>query len=268
MKPRAFDLPYTGRMVNLSLNTSVLRPLLATVALVLCASASAQTFQSQAQASQVIELFTSEGCSSCPPADRWLSGFKKHPELFTSVIPLAFHVDYWDYIGWQDPFANPDYSNRQRRYDRDGGLSSVYTPGFVVNGEEWRRWFSGHHNRPSPSRKQPGVLQAELSGNILTANFASAESLQLNIAYLGMGLSSKVTAGENNHRQLQHDFVVLEHWQLPAKRSKSGELAWHTELKPTPDKGQQQSALVIWLSNKGEQMPIQATGILLAEAIK
>ena len=82
----------------------------------------------------VIELFTSQGCSSCPPADRLLSRLAEEPAYRGRVVPLAFHVDYWDYIGWRDPFSSPRWSERQRDYGRSLGLGTVYTPQLVIDG--------------------------------------------------------------------------------------------------------------------------------------
>lgn len=89
---------------------------------------------------RLVELYTSEGCSSCPPADRWLSGLLTSPHLWGSIIPIAFHVSYWDYLGWHDSFALDEYSQRQRAY-ANLGKTGVYTPGFFVNGQEWRGFF-------------------------------------------------------------------------------------------------------------------------------
>lgn len=89
---------------------------------------------------QVIELFTSEGCSSCPPADRWLSSLTDNKSLWKDFIPMAYHVDHWDYIGWKDVFADGKNSKRQRQYYKKGNISSVYTPGIVKAGREWRAW--------------------------------------------------------------------------------------------------------------------------------
>src|SRR5210317_1284191 len=86
----------------------------------------------------LLELYTSQGCSSCPPAESWLNRFTDDDRLWKQVVPVAFHVDYWDYLGWRDPYALPQYSDRQRRYRSKGKVSAVYTPGFVVNGGEWK----------------------------------------------------------------------------------------------------------------------------------
>ena len=88
----------------------------------------------------LIELFTSQGCSSCPPAEVWLSKLKSEPGLWKNFVPLAFHVDYWDYLGWRDPWATKEFSDRQRNYAEAWRRDSVYTPGFVLNGREWREW--------------------------------------------------------------------------------------------------------------------------------
>src|SRR5262245_59154605 len=84
----------------------------------------------------VLELFTSQGCSSCPPADRVLSMLGSDPSLRARVVPLAFHVDYWNSIGWTDPFSSSAWSERQSAYAKQLALDSVYTPQIVVNGHD------------------------------------------------------------------------------------------------------------------------------------
>ena len=99
-------------------------------------SAAPITFQSSVQKVNLLELYTSEGCSSCPPADRWISQLKTDPRLWHEVVPVAFHVDYWDQLGWLDIYAKHDYSLRQYVHRQQGHVSSVYTPGVMVNGQE------------------------------------------------------------------------------------------------------------------------------------
>ena len=102
------------------------------VALVTLISAHAETtFQSGPQRVALLEVYTSEGCSSCPPAESWLSEFKNQARLWKDIVPVAFHVDYWDGLGWKDRFAKEEYTSRQRAYSAAWGTSSVYTPGFV-----------------------------------------------------------------------------------------------------------------------------------------
>ncbi|MCZ6673380.1 MAG: DUF1223 domain-containing protein, partial [Verrucomicrobia bacterium] len=84
------------------------------------------TFQSPETRVQVLELFTSQGCSSCPPAERWLNQFADYPGLWTEIIPVAFHLDYWDRLGWKDPFANKQNTARQYQYSKNGDIRNVY----------------------------------------------------------------------------------------------------------------------------------------------
>src|ERR1044072_2750746 len=90
------------------------------------------TFQSGETQTALIELFTSEGCSSCPPAEKWLSALKSNPDLWKKTIQVAGHVDYWNHLGCRDRFSKPEFTPRQQRYATEWGGDSVYTPGFVV----------------------------------------------------------------------------------------------------------------------------------------
>jgi hypothetical protein len=101
------------------------------------------TFDSGETQTSLIELFTSEGCSSCPPAEKWISNLKSNPDLWKKIVPVAFHVDYWDHLGWRDRFSKQEFTERQRRYAATWGGDSIYTPGYVLNGREWRGWFGG-----------------------------------------------------------------------------------------------------------------------------
>src|SRR5437867_7110380 len=97
-----------------------------------------RVFESGPQKVRLLELFTSQGCSSCPPAEAWLSQLKSNPRLWKNFVPLAFHVDYWDRLGWRDPFAAKEWTARQYQYSANWKSESVYTPGFVLRSEERR----------------------------------------------------------------------------------------------------------------------------------
>src|SRR5215468_5855063 len=116
-------------------------------------------FQSRTNQTALIELYTSEGCSSRPPAEESFSRLKAHPRLWLDFVPAAFHVDYWDYLGWRDPFGAADYSERQRAYAAKWKSRSVYTPGFALDGKEWRGWF-GRDQLPRASNQLAGTLTA------------------------------------------------------------------------------------------------------------
>ncbi len=221
-------------------------------------------FSSGDQQVALIELFTSEGCSSCPPADRWISRLKRDPQLWRDYLPIAFHVDYWDYIGWPDRFASERWSNRQRAYAREGGVHTIYTPGLFLNGAEWRSWRG--LDRPDIQSKPAGALVVEVDDSSLAVafngeGFPGYGDLTVHVALLGMGLSSEVAAGENRGRRLAHDFVVLEMVSKPLAKQ---EHRYSAELPlPESDLEAPQYALAAWVSVGGRQAPLQATGGLL-----
>ncbi len=209
----------------------------------------------------LIELFTSQGCSSCPPAERWLHSFVDSRELWKEVVPIAYHVDYWDYLGWRDIFASNDYSNRQRQYRLLGNISAVYTPGFVVNGQEWKGWFS---RKPLPAGNElAGDLNAHLRGRHLSVTYegGARDSLILNVAMLGFGIHTAVKAGENSGRNLPHEFVVLSH-----QMHHSNVANWEVELPEVNLKSGDRVGLAIWVSQKASLTPLQATGTWLPNA--
>ncbi len=160
--------------------------------------------------SQLLELYTSQGCSSCPPAERFVGNLTKHPELWKSLVPVVFHVDYWDRLGWKDPFASK--ANTKRQYDYSGfhRMRSVYTPGFFANGREWRGFFE---RRPLPSQRVTGPsLKATWdAGRVVVETAPQSAPQQLHVAVLGFGLKTSVKRGENSGRSLEGNFVVLAH---------------------------------------------------------
>jgi hypothetical protein len=219
------------------------------------------TFQSGETQTSLIELFTSEGCSSCPPAEKWLSALKSSSDLWKEAVPVAFHVDYWDHLGWRDRFAKPEFTSRQQRYAASWGGDSVYTPGFVVNGKEWRGWFGGS-TMPITSTKI-GVLRVSLGGDgKVSATFdpdtMQARPLALNVALLGNDLESEVKRGENSGRKLRHDFVVLQ--LVKSDMTKQGKLWTGTVLLSRNAGIDKASALAAWVESGETAPPIQATG--------
>lgn len=220
-----------------------------------------QEFVSRDQRVALIELFTSEGCSSCPPADRWVSRLKTSPALWTEFAPVAFHVDYWDQIGWRDRFARPEYSDRQRRYAAEGGARVVYTPGIFRNGREWHGWRAGTAPILQPS-STVGELSIRVDGHRIAALFSPTEThgeqLQLHIVVLGMNLETRVLAGENKGRSLHHDFVVLGMTSVSLMRS--GAAYRVTTGLPEAGIEADSRALVAWVSEMTSQAPIQSVG--------
>ena len=236
------------------------------VVLLLLLATNLQALELTSSSSQaiVVELYTSEGCSSCPPADKWLSRLKHDPRVFKSIIPMAFHVDYWDDLGWKDPWAQAAFSNRQRQLSLSlatpsvfaGLLSQVYTPAFLVSSQEWTKWRD-YSVFPAVPQKVTGILNASDEDGVLTVTYSKTGDYELNVAYLGMGLESEVTAGENHDRHLKHDFVVLDHFKI------AGSNTWKLTLPEQPKKGQKQTAISIWLTKLDSYYIEQAVASLL-----
>jgi hypothetical protein len=239
----------------------------ALILIVMLQPAFSKEYVSQNTATNVIELYTSEGCSSCPPADKWLSQLKLKPNLFTQFIPMAFHVDYWNQLGWTDRFSNKYNSQRQYIHKQEGNISQVYTPGIMINNKEWRGWFKGQRTW-TITQNPIGILNVnhDQDSQLLKIYFSPEQAIneqyiQLNIAILGMGLSNEIKTGENQGRELKHDFVVLNHVQQQVSINPNNDKQqWQTSLPEVPVSGQQQSALVVWISANDSQEIIQATG--------
>ncbi|MET0226294.1 MAG: DUF1223 domain-containing protein [Dokdonella sp.] len=168
------------------------------------------TASSTATRSHLVELYTSEGCSSCPPADRWLSALPASPGL----VPLAFHVDYWDSPAWTDRFADARFTQRQNALAAHAASTLVYTPEVALDGREWRGWQSG---TPASSKEASVValsLQVDSTQPLrvrLDTKPIDDAGANAYVAYLALAenqLSSAVRGGENSGAQLHHDHVV------------------------------------------------------------
>jgi hypothetical protein len=191
----------------------------------------------------VVELYTSEGCSSCPPADKWASTLKG-----SHAVVQAFHVGYWDYIGWVDRFAAPAYTNRQRELAARNNLNSIYTPQAVLDGKDWPRW-GGAPESKEPAKatialKQIGTDQFEASVTPLptlqSGNWSAYWTVTEN------GHNSKVLAGENQGEFLKHDFVVRQYTQAGEYKSSDStpqKLSFRS-IAPTPGHPRQVNLVV------------------------
>ena len=220
-------------------------------------------FQSSESQVSLVELFTSEGCSSCPPAEKWLSGLKAAPGLWKQFVPVAFHVDYWDYLGWRDPWASKAFSDRQRAYAQRWRRDSVYTPGFVLNGQEWSTWSHQKDGPPALGTKA-GILSVSSADLVhWQVSFSpigyGAGGYELHAAVLANELISDVTAGENRGRRLSHDFVVIA--ITTRSLTRQGEkLAGEFEFKTAKNDEAKRLALAVWVTPLGRLESLQAVG--------
>ena len=186
---------------------------------------------------QRVELYTSEGCSSCPPADRWLSALPPHSER----LLLAFHVDYWDELGWRDRYADARFSERQRRTAARWPRPRVYTPAVVIDGGEARGW---HSSLPAPANAQSTAMSLTLreDDRALQLRLDVPDGLQAHAAITESGLLTEVRAGENRGNTLRHDHVVRA-YAGPAERSATLDLALPRDLV------RGNSRLLVWLED-------------------
>lgn len=168
----------------------------------------------------LIELYTSEGCSSCPPADREISRLRQVLDSAAEVVPLALHVGYWDYIGWKDPYAQSSFAERQSWLVHANQRRTIYTPQFFVGGAELRAWREKMRDAVRRVNAEPARAQITLharpaaSGALSisadAATQAGTDPAELYLALAESGLVSKVTRGENAGTTLAHDHVVRE----------------------------------------------------------
>jgi hypothetical protein len=237
-------------------------PGLACLALSTTMSVGAETrFESGTEQTALIELYTSEGCSSCPPAEAWMSRLKGDPGLWKKFVPIAFHVDYWDRLGWRDRFSSKQWTEREGRYASLWGSDSVYTPAVVLNGHELRNWSGA--SVFGPNEKTAGVLVAKTTdGKTFTIEFRpppeASENWDAHLALLGSGISSRIGAGENSGRNLAHDFVVLG--LREAALETDGETRRARLTIPAVVESGARLAVAVWVSARERVAPVQATG--------
>lgn len=227
------------------------------------ANATPISFQSSGRQTSLLELFTSEGCSSCPPAEAWLSQLKDSPGLWTDFVPVTFHVDYWNYLGWRDPWSDEKFSDRQRAYAQAWHSENIYTPEFVLNGHEWHHGF-WQKDVPVSTSAQAGLLTVGSNDtNHWQVTFAPAQAAksvyEIHAALLVSGIVSDVKAGENAGRQLKHDFAVIAFTELPFL-SRSNIFSSTFILDARPKKTDGRLALAVWITLNGKIEPVQAVG--------
>lgn len=242
-----------------------MRPIVCLLSLVACLTGAAHAecvAHSAPTRTHLVELFTSEGCSSCPPADAWLRGL----HAGANVVPLEWHVDYWDSLGWPDRFDDARYTARQRELAAHSDKGIVYTPEVALDGREWRNWGNGAPLSSAPNANgtpltlnvQPGnPLRVALRGTPGTDHSAYR-------AYFVVtedGLTSAVRAGENSGAVLRHDYTVRAlAGPLPLDRAQA-------ELKLPADLKSQRSAVVAFVQDPASGAIAQVVRQPLAQCL-
>lgn len=218
----------------------------------------------------LVELYTSEGCDSCPAADHWLSSLFSQGFRPDQVVPLALHVDYWDYIGWKDPFAKGEFSVRQHKLAQMKRPVMVYTPQVLLQGRDFPRWSGGEfagevkriNSRPARARialairaVAPDAIHAELSATLIDS--AEQKNAAVYLAAYENKLASDVAAGENRGRRLKHDFVVRE-WIGPIGFDEGAKLAEKRVLPLLPGANSRQLGVAAFVQNRATSDVLQA----------
>ncbi len=166
----------------------------------------------------VVELFTSQGCSSCPPADRIMHDLAKRDD----VIGLALHVDYWDYIGWKDEYAHPDHTARQRAYAREGGRTMIYTPQMVINGQqdvvgakagELSRLIDAHLTAAPEAEVSAKRVGNEVTVDVTPVELPEGETYEIRVVQYSPMRHASIRRGELAGHDLDYANVV-ENWQI------------------------------------------------------
>ena len=233
---------------------SVLAAAAACVAIVRPGGSTAATPPPAAGGVAVVELFTSQGCSSCPPAERVVSDLNAGRDG-RPVFTLAFHVDYWDHLGWRDRFDSPAYSARQRQYADTLRLDQVYTPQMVVNG---RAEFVGSDKDKADraiadalatTAAVPVTATAAASGGGMQVRYAApaaAAGETVNVAVVEQGLSTAVAAGENGGQTLDQPSVVRWFQTVPA--AAAGQVA----VPPLPGVAAAHAQVVVFVQRSAD----------------
>jgi hypothetical protein len=225
--------------------------------------------QSPASTVALVELYTSEGCDSCPPADRWLSSLGAKGYAPDRVVPIALHVDYWDYIGWKDPYARQAFSARQRKMAALARAAAIYTPQVMLQGRDFRDWRSGVFEQtvarinatPAQARislaldtRSREAFEVEATVELLRG--VSPADLGLYLAAYENKLVSEVKAGENRGKTLPHDYVVLQ-WTGPLE-FKSAKLVERQRLPLLPKAIPANSGVAAFVQNRSTGEVLQA----------
>lgn len=186
----------------------------------------------------LVELFTSQGCSSCPPADRFLGSLRGAGLQPAQAVLMSLHVDYWNNIGWKDPYSRKLFTERQRWLSDLARSRTIYTPEFFVGGRELRDWSGQLADKvksinAAPARAAIAIDLAPIDadGIALQARASGAPGAVLQVALLESGIATQVKSGENSGRMLRHDHVVRE-WLPPVTLGSDGKALLSRMVQP------------------------------------
>jgi len=213
----------------------------------------------------VVELFTSQGCSSCPAADDLFNEMIEKSDDSRPIIGLSFHVSYWNYLGWKDPYSSEEFTNRQKKYAHVLQLESIYTPQMIVNGEFE---FVGSDRTRLRSAIDQGLRESPVYRIQATATLNGREALikysidkepkneLLNIALVDSRVQNRVLRGENQGKTLQHDNVVRELKTIDLARTGEARMVIAVEGTSGPA-----SSIILYIQNRATLKILSAVKI-------
>jgi hypothetical protein len=229
--------------------------------------------QSPAHRVSIVELYTSEGCNSCPPADRWFSGLPKQGVSPDMAVLLAFHVDYWNRLGWSDRFSQASFTGRQREVASRASRGVVYTPQLVLDGQDLRHVYSTEqlltklaaiNAEKAQAKIQANVSssanEVRISGEVEVFSPAPGKGVQVWVASFENGLSSRVTAGENAGKRLEHDYVVRE-LAGPFSIGPDGHAQLEHRIKLQSDWNAERMGIAVFVERRDSGEILEATAI-------
>lgn len=210
--------------------------------------------QSNATVTPVIELYTSESCSSCPPADKWVSSLKNK-----NLVVQVFHVDYWNHLSWKDRFSSAEFTARQREMAAINDLNSIYTPQILLNSKDWPQWHKGLQF-VNQQKAQFAIQLERVNEQTVSVDVQSlAGNTQNWTAYWTVtenGQTTQVKSGENAGQFLSHDFIVTQYQKL---KPQEGSKKFNLNLK-TPLAGAQKSFNFV-ITHPQNALPLQALSL-------
>jgi hypothetical protein len=228
------------------------------------------TAASGGQRVAVLELYTSEGCDSCPPADKWVTQLPANNLGAARVIPLAFHVDYWNQLGWTDRFSQAVFSERQRRHSNRRGVTFVVTPQLLLNGQDYRSWnsfgdFAAKVKAINESKPLAAIhVTSALTGSVLASSVEASitagtaqKDADVYLALFENNLVTQVDGGENRGHTLRHDFVVRK-LVGPLPLDDNGKFAQRTRFELMPQWKPQDVSLAVFVQDRRTGDVLQA----------
>lgn len=232
------------------------------IGLFISSAAMGKDFVSARYKTEILELFSSEGCSSCPPAERQISQLQQHKGLWVDFIPINFHVDYWNRLGWTDPYSKEIYTQRQHQYAKLWNVKTVYTPAFAFQNEDMGPVLKLNLLENLKKIQSSTTLKVNISETsdafkikVQVIGLSLRKPHEVYFTIMGHGFISKITTGENSGRTLTQNFVALATQTKMISKDKIEFVFSKTESLKSG-----KLSFVAWVTEKSSFQVIQSVG--------